>query len=422
MYKMCRLGRLGGSMIKLEGKYGEATVHTDSIDNKAMSQIINILNYKHFENLNIKIMSDVHAGAGCVIGYTSELKGDIVPNLVGVDIGCGMLTIELGDIDIDLADLDRHIREKVPHGFSTHDSPALKIPDTDMKKLEYFAKKTGGQLSRFANSIGTLGGGNHFVEIGADSKGKKYLVIHSGSRNLGNVIAKYHQKQAIKHCADCVEELKKHRKDRIKELKKKGKTKSIKTDSLVIGYENTMDIYNVPNDLAFLQAEGAEEYYRDMEFAQNYAMINRETMAKIILEKLGFEMTKDNAFHTIHNYIDFKHSIIRKGAISAREGEKVLIPLNMRDGSILAVGKGNDDWNQSAPHGAGRLFSRGDAKTKLSLDDFKETMEGIYSTSVKQSTLDEAPDAYKPAQEILDNIGDTVEVLDIIKPIYNFKA
>lgn len=409
-------------MLVLKGKFGEAKVLTNNMEQTAISQVMNTLNYKHFENTNIRIMPDVHSGAGCVIGYTAKLTGDIVPNIVGVDIGCGMLTVNLGNIDIDFADLDRHIRENVPHGFNVHSKPIFKLPDTDVRKLQYYAEKVGGDYSRFAGGIGTLGGGNHFIEVAKSQDGNKHLVIHTGSRNLGNLVAKYHQNKAVEYCKNCIEELKVYKKERIKELVDDGKTALVSEDSVVQSYHDAIDIYNVPKDLAFLQGEEAEEYYRDMAFCQTYANLNREAIAKIILKKLGIELTAENAFHTIHNYIDFKHNIVRKGAISAQAGEKVLIPMNMRDGSILAVGKGNEDWNYSAPHGAGRLMSRGSAKEDLSLDDFKETMKDVWTTSVKQSTLDEAPEAYKPMQEIIDNIGDTVDIIDILKPLYNFKS
>lgn len=370
--------------MKLKGKYGTARVFAKDLEDGAENQIIELLNQDFIEGSTVRIMPDVHQGMGCVIGFTGEMGDKVIPNIVGVDIGCGMLTVELGDIKIDLAKLDRIISKKIPSGRKVHESRKHRYD----KLQDLYVFRELRDTRRMERSIGSLGGGNHFIEVGVDSKENKYLVIHSGSRNLGNQVAKIYQNKAIALC-------------------NKGRNK----------YEA------YPRDLCYLTGEERDKYLHDMRICQEYASFNREVMANTILETLFDKNLKDfSYFETIHNYINFKDNIIRKGAISAYEDEKVLIPINMRDGSILAIGKGNKEWNYSAPHGAGRVLSRTAAKEVLEFKDFKETMKDIYSTSVHKNTLDESPSAYKPMEEILDRIGDTVDVIDIIKPIYNFKA
>lgn len=370
--------------MELKGEYGTAIVFAKDLEDGAKNQIMGLLNQDFIAGSKVRIMPDVHQGMGCVIGFTADMGDKVIPNIVGVDIGCGMLTVELGDLWLDLAELDRIISQKIPSGRHVHKHKEYGFDR--LKELYMF-----GQLKdtpRMEKSIGSLGGGNHFIEIGVDSQENKYLVIHSGSRNLGNQVARLYQNLAIDLC-------------------NKGR--------------NAKATY--PKDLCYLTGDHRKEYLHDMKICQEYASFNRRVMAKIILENL-FEKRLSDFFYfeTVHNYINFKDNIIRKGAISAYEGERVLIPINMRDGSILAVGKGNKEWNYSAPHGAGRVLSRTDAKKELKLEDFKRSMKDIYSTSVGKDTLDESPSAYKTMDEILDCIGETVEVIDILRPIYNYKA
>lgn len=406
-------------MIMLKGKYSEAKVFTNNIDNAAISQIIELLNQPFAKDSKIRIMPDVHAGKGCVIGFTANL-GDIIPiNLVGVDIGCGVLTVELGDIKIDLEKLDQVIREKVPAGFNSHNEA---VASFDRLKELYIYDKLKDKV-RIKNSVGSLGGGNHFIEVGVDKNDKKYLVVHTGSRNLGHQVARYYHELAKKACSFDEDQYNKDRDIIIRDYQKSGRQKEIEgaLKRLKKKYDNLKPKY--PEELCFLVGEDRLQYLHDMNLCQEYADLNRETIANIILGEMFDKSTESfKHFHTVHNYINFEDNIIRKGAISAKNKEKVLIPINMREGSILARGKGSEDWNFSAPHGAGRIMSRGEAKDNIKLEEFKESMKGIYTSSVNEGTIDEAPMAYKPIREIIDNIGDTVEVLDIIKPIYNFKA
>jgi len=364
--------------MRIIGEYTSADVFGISIEEGARDQIKRLLDQDYMVDKKVRIMPDVHQGIGCVIGYTCNMGEIVIPNIVGVDIGCGMFTVELGVIDIDLQILDKYIRKNIPSGTKTHRDPVIMF--NKIKELKCYDNLKN--QDRFHRSLGTLGGGNHFIEVGKDSKDKKYLIIHTGSRNMGKQIADFYQKLAIE---------------------KKG------------------DKY--PKDLCYLEGKDKEEYLFDMNIAQDYAKLNRETIGKIILKGISNNNLEEfKHFHTIHNYIDPKDNITRKGAISAYENEIVLIPLNMRDGSLLGKGKGNNDWNFSAPHGAGRLFSRKIAKSEGSMTEFRKAMEGIYSTSVHEKTLDESPFAYKNIEEIVNNIGETVEILDRIIPIYNFKS
>jgi len=372
----------GGKMIELKGKYNTAKVFTDNIDPETVSQIITLLNQDFAKDSKIRIMPDTHAGKGCVIGFTANLGNKVIPNLVGVDIGCGMLTIELGKVALALERLDKIIHRYIPGGPAVHESEIVKFPK--LQKLHCYRELK--EIKRLERSIGSLGGGNHFIEANTDNEGNVYLVIHTGSRNLGKQVAEYYQNMAIK----------------------------LRSKAAPADY---------PRDLCFLEGDWRERYLYDMQLCQEYALLNRETIAQLILNKLlNKDLNDFPSFHTVHNYINFKDNIIRKGSISAYQGEKVLIPINMRDGSLLCVGKGNPDWNFSAPHGAGRIMSRNKAKEKLSLKDYQEAMKGIYTTSVSKATLDEAPMAYKPMEEIMANIQDTVEVIKELQPIYNFKA
>ena len=368
-------------MIEIEGKHAKAKVFTDKLEKDAENQILELCNQKFVKGSKIRIMPDVHSGKGCVIGLTMTIKDKIVPNLVGVDIGCGISGIKINEKRISFDKLERIINKEVPSGFSIRKKPhkyAREIPLEDLKCYHVIDKE------RALQSIGTLGGGNHFLEAGRDKNHNIWLFVHSGSRNLGNQIATHYQKIAIKNV-----------KKRVLEL------------------EN--------QNLAYLEGEEMENYLHDVRIAQQYALKNREAMLERILEYMDITSSEE-VIHTIHNYIDVDKSIVRKGAISAQKDETVLIPMNMRDGMLLCRGKGNPDWNFSAPHGAGRIMSRTKAKNIVELEEFKESMAGIWSQSVVKSTIDEAPMAYKPMEEILSHIGETVEVVDIIKPIYNYKA
>lgn len=410
-------GEVNG-MIELKGKYNTARVYTDKLEPEVISQVIELCNQEFCENSSIAIMPDTHAGKGCVIGFTADLGDKVIPNIVGVDIGCGMTTVELGKLNIDLQKTDEVIRKWIPSGMSVHEGRIVKFP----KLQELFCYRDLTSTKRIERSIGTLGGGNHFIELDKDDEGNIYLVIHSGSRNLGKQVAEIYQSLAIDICSG-KENYFEQRDKLIADYKKEGKRKLIQSalKELKVKYDGMFPDY--PKDLCFLTGTYRERYLHDMSMCQEYAALNRETMADTILDKLlGKRLSDFSYFHTVHNYINFKDNIIRKGSISAYEGEKVLIPVNMRDGSILAFGKGNADWNYSAPHGAGRLMSRSKAKENLTLEDYQKSMEGIYTTSVNYSTLDEAPMAYKPIEEILKNIHDTVEIYKIIRPIYNFKA
>jgi len=378
-------------------------IYATTLEDVAFEQIKELGEFEPYQDSKIRIMPDCHAGAGCTIGTTMEIKDKITPNLVGVDIGCGMLTVMLADTEIDLQKLDSVINEFIPNGFNIHSE----------QKAEFeFGKLIAKNLNidRAKLSIGSLGGGNHFIEVGKNGNGSLYLVIHSGSRNIGGQVAKYYQNIAIDNLTDNSNE----RELLIENLKKEGRQNEISKELKKL----KKPIIN--KDLAYLTGTDFDNYMHDMKLMQEYAVLNRKTMATIILKEAG--LSAMHSFETVHNYIDFNRMILRKGAVSAENEETLLIPINMRDGSIIAKGKGNEDWNYSAPHGAGRLMGRRQAHKNLNFDEFKEQMKDVYSTSVLTETLDEAPNAYKPMNEILEAIGGTVEVVDIIKPIYNFKA
>jgi len=382
----------------------ETLIFAETFEYEAYEQVKKLCNFDVYKDSIIRIMPDAHAGKGCTVGTTMTIKDKITPNLVGVDIGCGMLTIKLKDKEIDFEKLDEIIKNKVPCGFSIHQTSQAKFDFSKLKCQKYVG------LERANLSIGSLGGGNHFIEIDKSSTGELYLVIHSGSRKLGGDTCKYYQDKAFQN----VNEMGKVIQNRIVELKALGREKDIASEIKNIKKPVT------DKDLAFLSGTDFDDYMNDMSIVQKFASINRETMAKIILKEAGLQEVE--RFETIHNYIDFKRMILRKGAVSAEKDEILLIPINMRDGSLICRGKGNNDWNYSAPHGAGRLMSRTKAKELISMSDFSESMRDIYTTSVVTSTIDEAPQAYKSIEEILNAITDTVDVLDIIKPVYNFKA
>ena len=398
-------------MIILNGKYNFAKVFTEIIDEGAIAQIIELCNQPISENSSIRIMPDVHAGAGCTIGTTMTVSDKIIPNLVGVDIGCGMETIRLKEKHIEVQKLDKLIYDKIPSGFEIRRKAHRYIEKIDLTKL--YCYKHIDPL-RAEMSIGTLGGGNHFIEADKGSDGSIYIVIHSGSRHLGVETAKYYQNEAYRRLNNSSE---KEVNELIERLKAEGKEKQIQSE---IKKLTSTKHTNVPKHLAYCEGELFEQYIHDMKIVQQFAFLNRQAMMDEIIKGMGFHVTE--RFSTIHNYIDTDKMILRKGAVSAESGEKLLIPVNMRDGSLICTGKGNPDWNCSAPHGAGRLMSRSQAKESFTVSEFKKQMKGIYTTSVNQQTLDECPMAYKSIEDIVDNIGDTVEINDIIKPIYNFKA
>ncbi len=390
-------------------------IFTDNIESQALNQVEVLASQPAFKDCKIRIMPDVHAGKGCVIGFTADLGDKLIPNIVGVDIGCGMLTVKLGDIDLNYGKLDKIIRKHIPSGRNVHDGRTVRFDK--LKDLHCYRELKN--TKRIERSIGSLGGGNHFIEVGKDDDNNKYLVIHTGSRNLGKQVADYYQKLAIE-LMQGKGQVYERKEQIIKEYKESGKKDQIQKAIKKLNREFRPKKLDIPKDLCYLTGRYREEYLHDMKICQEYADFNRETIMNLILDNYG--LTSLGHFTTIHNYIDHETNIVRKGAISAKKDEIVLIPINMRDGCIIGRGLGNDDWNQSAPHGAGRLMSRTQAKKTLNLNDFHTEMDGIYTTSVNSSTLDEAPMAYKPIEEILDNIGDTVEVIKIIKPVYNFKA
>ena len=396
-------------------------IFTKNIEEEAIEQINLLLQQDPFKNCKVRIMPDVHAGKGCVIGFTADLGDKVIPNIVGVDIGCGMLCVELGNIDVDLEHLDKIINEFIPAGRNIREQKLL-----DFEKInDLYCLRELKETKKFNRAIGTLGGGNHFIEIDVDDEGNKYLVVHTGSRNLGKQVADYYQDLAIQLCSG-KEEMFIRKEEIIKTYKEQGRKSEIQKALKELEAEYKKNKPHLPNELCYLEGKYRKMYLHDMKICQEYASLNRIMIADTILKEYsGFSMAiyfTQYGFETIHNYISFEDNIVRKGAISAKKGEKVLIPINMRDGSIIAVGKGNEDWNDSAPHGAGRIMSRRKAKETFGLKEFKESMKDIYSTSVVEETIDEAPFVYKPMQEIIENIKDTVEIQKIIKPIYNFKA
>lgn len=392
-------------------------IFTENIESEALDQIYTLVKQPAFSDCKVRIMPDVHAGAGCVIGFTADLGDKIIPNIVGVDIGCGMLTTEIPDVgEIDFQLLDVVIRGNVPAGRNVRDE-IVNFPKLEELHCFYQLKN----VERIRRSLGTLGGGNHFIEVDADSKGKKYLIIHTGSRNLGKQVAEIYQNIAIEDMQG-TDELEDKIQKLIKDYKRSGRHKDIQRGIEELKRKWNPQKLNIPKELCYLTGEHRERYLHDMKICQEFARINRRCIQSAIFCNMGWTLQRNTWFDTIHNYIDHDTNIVRKGAISAKHGEKVLIPMNMRDGCIIAIGKGNEDWNCSAPHGAGRIMSRSKAKENISLEEFQKSMNGIFTTSVQKSTIDESPMAYKLAQEIIDNIKDTVEIVDIIKPVYNFKS
>jgi RNA-splicing ligase RtcB len=398
-------------MLVIKGKMNTAICYAKVIEDEAIEQIRRMCDYPFTEGSRIRIMPDVHAGKGCTIGTTMTISDKAVPNVVGVDIGCGMFTVELGVVEIDMEKLDE-AAHYIPSGMNVWEN---RQEHFDLTELRCFrALKDSKRLER---SLGTLGGGNHFIEVDVSETGIKYLVIHSGSRNLGKQVAEYYQQLAI-DLNKGKEEYFAKRDALIAEYKATGRRQEIQAALKQLHWQEKQT--SIPEDLCFVYGSYLEDYLHDVEICQAFARRSREKMAEILLERTG--LTAISAFHTIHNYIDTEERILRKGAIAAHKGEKVLIPINMRDGSVLAIGKGNPEWNFSAPHGAGRIMSRTTAKESLDLEEYKREMAGVYTTSVSEATLDEAPMAYKSLEDIIDVIRDSVDVIEVLKPIYNFKA
>lgn len=400
--------------IEIKGKVNTALCYAKVVEDEAIEQIRRMCDYPMTEGSKIRIMPDVHAGKGCTIGTTMTITDKAVPNVVGVDIGCGMYTVNLGKQKIDLEKLDM-AAFTIPCGREVWEG---RIEKFDLTELRCYRQLNA--TKRLERSLGTLGGGNHFIEVDRAGDGTQYLIIHSGSRNLGKQVAEIYQTLAVDLDKGIGEYLE-AREELIKTYKEQGRRKEIQAA--------LKELYNkkyhegpmtMPEDLCYLSGRYLEDYLHDVAICQRFAKRNREKMAEILLEKTG--LVAGESFHTIHNYIDTEEMILRKGSIAAHKGEKVLIPINMRDGSVLAIGKGNPEWNYSAPHGAGRLMSRTAAKNNLSMDEYKEAMKGIYTSSVCEATIDEAPMAYKSLDDIIDVIKESVDIIDVMKPIYNFKA
>jgi RNA-splicing ligase RtcB len=398
-------------MVQVKGEHNTAICYTGKLESAAEAQIKAVCDRTEFVNCKIRIMPDVHAGKGCTIGTTMTISDKIVPGMVGVDIGCGMETVKIAEREIEFVTLDKLIRREIPCGREIRDTEHALNAEIDLTSLRCVSEVN---LVRARRSIGTLGGGNHFIEVDRNDNGELYIVVHSGSRHIGTEVADWYQDEAYRSLSGGS---KKQITEAIAALKTEGREREIaetikrlrKTETAVI-----------PKDLAYVSGELFEDYIHDMKFIQRFAVLNRQAMTEVILSGMG--LTETDRFTTIHNYIDTDSMILRKGAVSAKRGERLLIPINMRDGSLICVGKGNDDWNQSAPHGAGRLMSRSAAFKNLSMDEYTAEMSGVFTTSVNKETLDESPMAYKPIDEIILHIEPTAEIVERVRPVYNFKA
>lgn len=398
-------------MITIQGQYNIAVCYTNELEGAAREQIQAVCDRPEFSGCKIRIMPDVHAGKGCTIGTTMTIQDKIVPGMVGVDIGCGMETVELAECEIDFAKLDALIREKIPFGREIRDIPHFLNSEIDLTQLRCADQVN---LDRAIHSIGSLGGGNHFIEVDQAGDGRLFLVVHSGSRHLGTEVADYYQNEGRRALWGGA----KHQiQETIAKLKAEGRFREIQKTITALKKEHELDI---PKDLAYVEGKLFDDYIHDMKLTQQFAVLNRKAMVDVILEGMG--LTAVDIFTTIHNYIDTDAMILRKGSVSAKKGEKLLIPINMRDGSLICVGTGNEDWNCSAPHGAGRLMSRRAALNTLSMEEFQNEMKGIYTTCVVPDTLDESPMAYKSIEEIVSQIGPTAIIVERIRPVYNFKA
>ncbi len=398
-------------MLEVSGRYNQAKIFTDVVDQASIAQVIELCNQEFTVGSRIRLMPDVHAGAGCTVGTTMTITDKVVPNLVGVDIGCGMETARIREDHIELQKLDKLIYAKIPSGFAVRPAVHRYAGQIDLEEL-YCAKHI--QMLRAEKSIGTLGGGNHFIEVDRDDEGRLYVIVHSGSRRLGLEVATYYQEEGYKVLNRTDEAF---LDQLIAEMKAAGRQKEIQKE---LKRRKSQKLAGIPRQLAYVSGALFDQYIHDMKIVQRFAELNRQAMMDEIVK--GMKLHVEEQFTTIHNYIDTDAMILRKGAVSAKAGEQILIPINMRDGSLLCVGKGNEYWNCSAPHGAGRLMSRGEAKQTFTVSEFKKQMDGIYTTSVGRATLDECPMAYKGMEDILENIGPTVEVTRIIRPVYNFKA
>ena len=399
------------NVLEIKGSVNTAVCYASVIEEEAAAQIRRMCDSEFTEGCRIRIMPDVHAGKGCTVGTTMTVRDKAVPNVVGVDMGCGMYTVRLAEREIDPERLDA-AAHGIPSGMNVWEERRERF---DLAALR--CRRALKDTPRLERSLGTLGGGNHFIEVDAAADGTKYLVIHSGSRNLGKQVAEHYQRLAVE-LSRGKEEFAARRRALIEEYKAAGRKAELQQALKALKEEVRRP--EIPEDLCFVSGQHLEDYLFDVEICRRFARRNRELMAEILTERSG--LTAVEAFHTVHNYIDVKEMILRKGAIAAHAGEKVLIPINMRDGSILAVGKGNPEWNCSAPHGAGRIMSRTQARASLELEEYRREMAGVYTTSVSEATIDEAPMAYKSLKDILGVIGDTVDVIEVLKPIYNFKA
>ena len=382
----------------------QVKIFASIVDDVTKKQVETLAASEAYKDSIIRVMPDCHAGKGCTIGSVIQYLNKVVPNTVGVDIGCGMLVTELGNIDVDLKKLDEVINMFIPSGFNIHEKPVARF------NVSWNTPIPSDKKEYIQRSLGTLGGGNHFIELDVDNENNKYLVIHSGSRNLGVLVCNFWQEKAISKLTDDSEV----RKELIAKLKAEGRDKEIGAAL------KELKKPKIDKELAYLEGDDLMGYIDDMRNCQEYASHNRGTMATIICREMGWNPTQ--RFETIHNYIDIPNKIIRKGAVKAEEGERLIIPMNMRDGSLICVGKGNPDWLNSAPHGAGRIMSRAQAKNTLNIDDFKESMKDIYTTSVCEETIDEAPMVYKDTKQIMEDVAPTVDIVKVIKPLYNFKA
>ncbi len=395
----------------VNGTYNQAKVFTDVVEDEALAQIKTLCDQPFTQGASIRIMPDVHAGAGCTIGTTMTIRDSVVPNLVGVDIGCGMEVLKVKNKFIEVQKLDKLVRASIPAGFHIRGKAHPFAEQIDLSELYCAGQVDIGKAYR---SMGTLGGGNHFIEADKDEDGGIYLVIHSGSRHLGVEVATYYQNLAWKSLHSVPQ-------DEIRRLiaqyKADGRESEIQAalETLAAGVST-----DIPKALAYVSGDLFTAYLHDMKIVQRFALLNRKAMMDELIR--GMKLKTDGQFTTIHNYIDTDHMILRKGAVSAQAGEQLIIPINMRDGCLLCTGKGNPDWNYSAPHGAGRLMSRKQARESFTVSSFRKEMTGVYSTSIGSDTLDECPMAYKRMADIVDNITPTVTIDRVIRPIYSFKA
>lgn len=399
--------------LEVKGKYNSAIVMTDQIEEECVGQLVTLCSQEIFKDSQIRIMPNCHAGKGCVVGFTASIKDRIIPNLVGVDISCSISTYKLDVKEVDFEQLDNVIRKYVPSGMSIRSTVSKLVSDNLKAKIEKVCQEIGDEngYNRHLKSIGTLGGGNHFLELNKDKDGYLWLSVHCGSRNFGKKICDFHQDKAIKVYQDRIDA---KRVFALSQIPPKERQDWIK---------NYIDSDKLPPELRYLDGEDLDLYVEHMKVAEEFATVNHQVIVHEICSHMGWNVV-DSIF-THHNYIEFlgnREMIIRKGAISAKKGERVIIPLNMKDGSIVGIGKGNEEWNQSAPHGAGRVLSRGKAKSVLSVEEFQDKMKDVWSSCVSESTLDESPMAYKDMNVIIDAIGETVDIVDRIIPIYNFKA